>query len=331
MIRYTPEMEGWLRSNYGRGHLRETLDAFEAEFGQRPTERGLYVKACKMGLRKSRRGEVPDRAERPVRWCEEPEMAAWMETNDRGQRTDMLSTAFAAEFGFPLSRAQISLWRSSHGRTTRRGHLGGERHEVPVGTERVRPDGYTWVKVRDRATVGQSKNNWVPKQQAVWERENGPLPEGHVVVFADRNRANFDPDNLVAVPRRIMAQLNDPRKPAYSDRETLLARVAAETLGSAVIDAEAAMPRRCEVCGEQFVPEGARRYQAGTIKTCPACLAKGLRARGTRRARSGPATAPCAVCGREFERKASNQRRCPECAAREPLLSAEQQRRKERR
>ena len=50
-----PEAEqAWLRENYAHGTIYDTLDAFEAEFGWRPSKRTLYVRAHKLGLRKLR-------------------------------------------------------------------------------------------------------------------------------------------------------------------------------------------------------------------------------------------------------------------------------------
>lgn len=71
----------------------------------------------------------------------------------------------------------------------------------PVGTESERSDGYMWVKVADPKT-------WKMKHVAVWESVNGPVPEGHVVIFGDGNRQNFDPVNLVLVSRAELLMMN---------------------------------------------------------------------------------------------------------------------------
>ena len=41
MPRYTPKACDWLRANYGAGDVHDTLDAFEARFGWRPTPQAL--------------------------------------------------------------------------------------------------------------------------------------------------------------------------------------------------------------------------------------------------------------------------------------------------
>jgi len=42
----------------------------------------------------------------------------------------------------------------------------------------------------------------------IWERHNGPVPPGHVVIFGDGNRRNFDPGNLLLVSRKQLVRLN---------------------------------------------------------------------------------------------------------------------------
>lgn len=73
---------------------------------------------------------------------------------------------------------------------------------VDIGEESMRysgskPDdlGYVHVKVCD----GKGNKNWVPKQRVIYEQHYGPIPKSYKVIFADRNRFNFDIDNLVLV------------------------------------------------------------------------------------------------------------------------------------
>lgn len=71
----------------------------------------------------------------------------------------------------------------------------------PVGTERVNGEGYVDIKVAD-------PNKWRSKHLVVWEKENGPVPKGYVVIFGDGNRRNFDVNNLILVSRKQLAILN---------------------------------------------------------------------------------------------------------------------------
>jgi hypothetical protein len=71
----------------------------------------------------------------------------------------------------------------------------------PVGTERVNGDGYVDIKISD-------PNKWKGKHIIVWEEHNGPVPKGHVVIFGNSNRRNFDLNNLILVSRKQLALLN---------------------------------------------------------------------------------------------------------------------------
>jgi hypothetical protein len=71
----------------------------------------------------------------------------------------------------------------------------------PIGTERVNGEGYVDIKVAD-------PNKWRAKHVLVWEKENGPIPKGHVIIFGDRNRRNYGLDNLILVSRKQLALLN---------------------------------------------------------------------------------------------------------------------------
>lgn len=139
----------------------------------------------------------------------------------------------------------------------------------PVGYERVdAKDGYVWVKVKDtpQAQVpGSYNDNFRPKHHVVWEEANGtPVPPHTMIVFADRDKRNFDPDNLVAVPRSLWSIISRQGW-AYRDRESLDACVALAKLNRKVYEARL-HPRNCKRCGAEFKP----RYPHQ--RTCDGCL-----------------------------------------------------------
>lgn len=78
---------------------------------------------------------------------------------------------------------------------------------MPIGTEKKLTDGYIWIKVNDLPKV-KKQENWIQKHRVVYEKHYGKIPEGHVVIFLDRNRENFDPENLAAIKRSELARLN---------------------------------------------------------------------------------------------------------------------------
>ena len=206
-----PEAEqAWLRENYAHGTIYDTLDAFEAEFGWRPSKRTLYVRAHKLGLRKLR--QDPEfrgrRAETTIRWSCEPEMEEWMLEHDGGRPHDDVAAAFHERFGIWLTRGQINIFRARNGLQTKDGC--GGRPARPIGYER-RTKGGILVKVAERATVPMSKDNWRFKHHIAYEEAWGPVPDGYVVYAVDGDSCNCDPENLVAIPRRTMGAVNQLR------------------------------------------------------------------------------------------------------------------------
>jgi hypothetical protein len=71
----------------------------------------------------------------------------------------------------------------------------------PVGTERINTDGYVEIKIADPKT-------WKGKHIIIWEEANGPVPKGHVLIFADGNQQNVTVENLLLVSRRELAVMN---------------------------------------------------------------------------------------------------------------------------
>lgn len=77
----------------------------------------------------------------------------------------------------------------------------------PVGSLQLREDGYVFIKVADPKT-------WVQLHRLVWESEYGPIPEGKIVKFRDKDRMNFDISNLYLADRKEhMAQNTFTRYP----------------------------------------------------------------------------------------------------------------------
>lgn len=293
---------------------RASLAAFSERFGWEPTlcSHRSWCKAH--GIRPAHFERGCRRVERKVRWSQEPEMEAWMLEHDKGQSTAAVSDAFRERFGFGLTQTQVSSFRQSHGTTTKRS--GGGRPQHPVGTVTEFGNGYVMCKVAESPKVPGSKDNWRPLPEVLWEREHGTrLPDGHVVVHANRNVHDNDPSNLVAVPKRVICIVNGAE---WHDRDTLEAVVASALLGVGISDAVRSMPARCAVCGREFeLP--AKNLRA---RTCPECLAAGKRARPRNLGKGG--TVSCAVCGREFQAMRRLDRRCPECMEAAPHMTVEQ-------
>lgn len=80
-------------------------------------------------------------------------------------------------------------------------------NRVEIGTERLRRDGYVWVKVQD----GCKNANWKAKHVMAWESANGPVPKGHVVMIADGDPWNCTADNLLLATKAEVVRFNHMR------------------------------------------------------------------------------------------------------------------------
>lgn len=106
-------------------------------------------------------------------------------------------------------------------------HDGHRPHNwQPVGTERINGDGYCEIKVAEPRT-------WRGKHVLVWESLHGPVPPGHVVIFADRDRRNFAPKNLLCLSRAELAVMNKRRLITTCTEATVVGRTVARLVMAA--------------------------------------------------------------------------------------------------
>lgn len=158
-----------------------------------------------------------------------PEQRDFIKNNAAGRGNAELTDLFNARFGTDLPVEKIKRFKANHkvssGLTGRfeKGHVpankgkkglsqggvetqfkkGHKPHNyVPVGSERVNGDDYVDIKIAD-------PNKWRGKHLIVWEQHHVcSVPKGHVVIFGDGNRRNFNPDNLILVTRGQLAIMN---------------------------------------------------------------------------------------------------------------------------
>ena len=75
------------------------------------------------------------------------------------------------------------------------------KNRFKVGTERLREDGYIWIKIG-------GPNRWRQKHRLLWEEANGPIPKGGIILFADSDRSNITIDNLILISKSQLLTLN---------------------------------------------------------------------------------------------------------------------------
>lgn len=73
-------------------------------------------------------------------------------------------------------------------------------HTREIYSERLDKDGYVLIKLDDR-------KKWKRKHIWIWEKEHGEVPEGHIIIFRDNDKYNFDINNLKCISRAVNAVL----------------------------------------------------------------------------------------------------------------------------
>ena len=71
---------------------------------------------------------------------------------------------------------------------------------LPVGTEIWKDDGYLWRKIAE-------PNKWKQVHRILWEENHGPIPNGHICSFKNKNRKDIRLENLYLTTRE--RQLRD--------------------------------------------------------------------------------------------------------------------------
>lgn len=222
--RYTQEQMDYIRwISPGRYNV-EIADLFNAKFGTNVTEG--QMKSFKSNHRI--KSNVLKRRKTDQDGLFTKEQVDFIKDNVKGLSNQKLADLVNDTFCLGITVTQMKMWKHNHGLSSKlRGsegmappnkgtkgvyNVGGNKtsfkkgarplNYMPVGSERVNTDGYVDIKIAD-------PNQWRGKHLILWEKYNGrPVPKGHVVIFGDRNRKNFDPDNLILVSRSQLAIMN---------------------------------------------------------------------------------------------------------------------------
>lgn len=153
-----------------------------------------------------------------------------------GHSYQEIKEAFDTRFTEPISTGQIKSFIANNklntGRTGRfeKGHIPANKgkhnptvgrmgetqfktghlphNTKPIGYERITRDGYVEVKIKMRPSSPTCNDNFVLKQKLVWEQVNGPIPEGHKLLFLDGNKQNCELENLQLVSDGELLVLN---------------------------------------------------------------------------------------------------------------------------
>lgn len=256
---YTDEMREFMRE-YVPGHVYpQTADEFERRFGWRIGRR-QYKNLChQLGVRSG----VHDYGR--FRPGQEPP--------NKGKKWD--------EFLSPETQRRI---RESGG-MFEKGHKPASAYHELLDTT-VNHDGMTLIYVRPR-NAKNSTRLWIPYSHFVWMQHHGrDFPEGCRCVHCDHDKTNDNIENLMAVPNDVYGFVTNNkhgRALEYWDRQSLKVAIVHAKMEMTANDLARRRPRKCEVCGTTFVPEGSRRRYGERVRVCEACAAQGKRAPARRR------------------------------------------------
>lgn len=229
--RYPKEVHDFIRDNVEGRTAQELADITNAAFGTDFTASSMKSYKANHKLRSGTPCGLPKG--RPTEMYP-AEVAAYIQANYRGTGHADMAAQLRENFGRKYTTAQITAYYKNHklnsgltGRFEkgnvppnkgRKGYVapGSEKgwfrkggtpwDTVPIGTIVTKTDGYLWKKIDDKPGVWLQ--NWKQLHLLIWEEAHGPVPEGHRVIFKDKNRQNCVLENLAMVSLAENAVMN---------------------------------------------------------------------------------------------------------------------------
>lgn len=96
-------------------------------------------------------------------------------------------------------------------------HGAAQHNYVPIGTEKIDPKRKVLMrKVTDDPSIFPVKR-WRPVHVIVWEAENGPVPEGHIVIFRPRMKT-FAAADITADRLEVVSLAENMRRNTFHNR-----------------------------------------------------------------------------------------------------------------
>lgn len=77
-----------------------------------------------------------------------------------------------------------------------------------IGSEYIDKDGYLYIKTKNTGPRFGKKGMWQQYHNLVWELYHGVIPKESVVIFLDKDKTNFDINNLKLISRSELLILN---------------------------------------------------------------------------------------------------------------------------
>ena len=246
--RYPPEVKAFIAENVSGRTTRDLAELVNARFNLDFTEGSMKSHKANNGLKSGTLRGVPKGQGSSV--FPKP-MMDYIYANYQGCGNKEMAQCLNAEFGTSYTTRQLNAFYKNHGLNSgltgqfekgrtpaNKGKKGWSApgtektrfkkgsvpaNKTPVGTIRLRGDGYLYEK------YGEGCLDWKPHHQLVWERERGAVPDGHVITFRDCDKANCDISNLALITKAESLELTRSglrsQNPDMTDTGILIARV----------------------------------------------------------------------------------------------------------
>ncbi len=231
---YTKDQLDFLRNGCKWMAIGKLTEAFNARFGLAVSE--SQITAAKKNHRII--GGRQQKSGARVKALLTAEQAAFVDRMYRVHTGADLARVVNARFGLSLKISQIRSYLKNHGiqsgrdgrfvngnkpwnnglkgkgickpnsGTFAKGNIPARTREL--GEERIcSKDGFVLVKVSEANPYTGAVTRFKHKHVVIWERHHGrPVPPGMVVRFADCDKMNFEPENLILITRAENLRLN---------------------------------------------------------------------------------------------------------------------------
>lgn len=123
----------------------------------------------------------------------------FIKENVKGISSEKLTNLINQKFNRQITIKQIQQYKKRHnlksGISTRFFKKQIPHNKKNIGYEFISKDGYTYIKVAE-------PNVYQHKQIYIYEQTNGKIPKNHSVMFLDKNKSNFNSDDLILVENK---------------------------------------------------------------------------------------------------------------------------------
>lgn len=229
--RYTKEVHAFIAEHVAGCTTKDLAEMVNAAFGTEFTPASMKSYKANHKLKSGTPGGLPKGRATELYPAH---VAEYIRTHYKGTPYARMAELLKEEFGLDYTPAQMMGYYKNHklnsGLTGRfeSGHVppnkgrkgyhapGSEKgwfqkdhqpwNDVSVGTVLTKTDGYLWKKIDD--LPGAGIRNWRQLHILLWEEANGPIPDGHRVIFKDGDKQNCSVENLMLVSLAENAVMN---------------------------------------------------------------------------------------------------------------------------